>query len=63
MTLKPGAGAAEREIIEYRRGRLARFERPAAVELGELPKTSTGKIQKHALRERTWTGEGRRTGG
>ena len=31
-----------------------------AVEFGELPKTSTGKIQKYVLREREWSGRGRR---
>ncbi len=63
VTLKPGAGASEREIIDFCRERLAHFKCPAAVELGELPKTSTGKIQKYVLRERAWAGEKRRIGG
>jgi fatty-acyl-CoA synthase len=31
---------------------LARFKVPKAVRFGPLPKTSTGKVQKYALRER-----------
>jgi fatty-acyl-CoA synthase len=40
------------EIIEFCRGHLARFKAPRAVVFGELPKTSTGKIQKFLLREK-----------
>ena len=35
---------------------LAGFKCPDAIEFGELPKTSTGKVQKHVLREREWAG-------
>ena len=35
-----------------KRARLARFKAPRAVVFGELPKTSTGKIQKFVLREK-----------
>ncbi len=59
ITLKPGASADEREIIDFTRDRLSHFKCPKAVEFGELPKTSTGKIQKFVLREREW-GEGAR---
>jgi len=38
------------EIIEFCRQHIAHFKAPAAVEFGDLPKTSTGKIQKHVLR-------------
>ena len=41
------------------RGRLARFKAPKAVTFGELPKTSTGKIQKFVLREAEWKGQRR----
>ena len=51
VTLKPGAEATEREIIAFCREHLAHFKCPAAVEFGELPKTSTGKVQKFVLRE------------
>jgi 3-(methylthio)propionyl---CoA ligase len=39
-------------LIEFCRGQLARFKVPKRVILGELPKTSTGKVQKFELRER-----------
>ena len=56
VTLKPGQRATEQEIIEHCRAHLARFKCPAAIEFGELPKTSTGKVQKFVLREREWQG-------
>ena len=49
---KPNASISDKEIIEFCRQHLARFKAPRAVVFGELPKTSTGKIQKFALRER-----------
>jgi len=52
VELKPGASATEAEIIEHCRVLLPRFKVPKAVVFGELPKTSTGKIQKNVLRER-----------
>jgi len=52
VELKSGASATEAEIIEHCRSRLARFKAPRAVVFGELPKTSTGKIQKFLLREK-----------
>jgi fatty-acyl-CoA synthase len=39
-------------MIEFCRSHLARFKAPRAVIFGELPKTSTGKIQKFLLRDR-----------
>jgi fatty-acyl-CoA synthase len=42
----------EAELIEHCRTLLARFKAPRRVIFGELPKTSTGKIQKFVLRER-----------
>ncbi len=57
VVLKPGASATPEELIEFCRQRLARFKVPKAVEfLAELPKTSTGKVQKFRLRERDWAG-------
>jgi fatty-acyl-CoA synthase len=52
VTLKPAAIATAEEIIDFCRGRLARFKVPRTVIFGPLPKTSTGKIQKFLLRER-----------
>jgi fatty-acyl-CoA synthase len=52
VELKPDAKLSEREMIDFCRGNLARFKVPRAVIFGELPKTSTGKIQKFLLREK-----------
>jgi acyl-CoA synthetase (AMP-forming)/AMP-acid ligase II len=60
VTLQDGASATEAEIIEHVRGRLARFKAPKTVAFGELPKTSTGKIQKYVLRDAAWAGAERR---
>jgi fatty-acyl-CoA synthase len=51
VTLKPGASATPDEIIAFCRANLAGFKVPRTVVFGPLPKTSTGKIQKFALRE------------
>lgn len=59
-TLKPGQQVNEAELIAFCRERLAHFKCPAAVEFGELPKTSTGKIQKFILREKEWAGHEKR---
>jgi fatty-acyl-CoA synthase len=60
VTLKPGQNATAEQIIEHVRSRLAHFKAPKQVEFGELPKTSTGKIQKYVLRDREWAGQARR---
>ena len=52
VELKPGSNTTEQEIIEFCRGQMAKFKAPRAVVFGELPKTSTGKIQKFVLREK-----------
>jgi fatty-acyl-CoA synthase len=51
VELKPGASTTETELIEHCRRHLARFKAPRYVVFGELPKTSTGKIQKFVLRQ------------
>jgi fatty-acyl-CoA synthase len=51
VTLKPGASATAEDIIAFCRDHLARFKVPRTVVFAPLPKTSTGKIQKFALRE------------
>jgi fatty-acyl-CoA synthase len=57
IVLRPGMQATTEEIIAFCRERLAHFKCPKVVEfLTELPKTSTGKIQKFRLRERDWAG-------
>ena len=55
VTLRPGRTASERELIAHVRERLAHFKAPKSIEFGDLPKTSTGKIQKFLLREREWS--------
>ncbi|MGE5270828.1 MAG: acyl-CoA synthetase [Thiohalocapsa sp.] len=53
VTLKEDAGpVSEADIIAFCRANLAHFKAPKSVVFGPLPKTSTGKIQKYALRER-----------
>jgi fatty-acyl-CoA synthase len=53
VTLKPDAGEiAAANIIGWCRDNLAHYKAPKTVVFGPLPKTSTGKIQKYALRER-----------
>ena len=52
VEVKPGAQVSEADLIEHCRVHLARFKAPKKVVFGELPKTSTGKIQKFVLRER-----------
>ncbi|MBN9252111.1 MAG: AMP-binding protein, partial [Mesorhizobium sp.] len=51
VELKPGRTASEADIIEHCRSLLARFKVPKAIIFAEIPKTSTGKIQKFRLRE------------
>ncbi|HVC99568.1 MAG TPA: AMP-binding protein [Candidatus Dormibacteraeota bacterium] len=60
VVLKAGREATAEEIISHVRGRLAHFKAPRYVEFGELPKTSTGKIQKYVLRDREWAGRDKR---
>jgi fatty-acyl-CoA synthase len=51
VELKPGAMATADEIIEFCRANLASYKCPRHVVFGEIPKTSTGKIQKFKLRD------------
>ncbi len=60
VTLKPGQSATEQDIIEFCKQHIAHFKAPAAVEFGDLPKTSTGKVQKFVLRDREWKGKTKR---
>jgi fatty-acyl-CoA synthase len=52
VELRSGAAATQDEILNFTRERLAKFKMPRTVVFTELPKTSTGKIQKFVLRER-----------
>jgi fatty-acyl-CoA synthase len=57
VVLKPGAQATEDELVEFCRGRLARYKCPRSIDfLDALPKTGTGKILKKELRKKYWSG-------
>jgi len=60
VTLKPGQQATEKDIIEFCKEHIAHFKAPAAIEFGDLPKTSTGKVQKFVLRDKEWKGREKR---
>ena len=51
LELKPGAEVSEADIVAHCKQHLAGFKVPRAIVFGELPKTSTGKIQKFELRK------------
>ena len=56
VTLKPGArDVSTGDIVTWCREHLAGYKVPRTIVFGELPKTSTGKIQKFVLRERART--------
>jgi fatty-acyl-CoA synthase len=52
VVLRPGMSATKDELIQFVGGRIARFKAPRDILFEELPKTSTGKIQKYLLRRR-----------
>jgi len=52
VTLKGGASASEDDIIAFCRDNMAHFKCPKTIVFTDLPKTSTGKIQKYVLRDR-----------
>jgi fatty-acyl-CoA synthase len=51
VELKAGAQTTAEDIVAHCKKHLAGFKVPRAVVFGELPKTSTGKIQKFELRK------------
>ena len=51
LEIKPGAQVSEADIVAHCKQHLAGYKVPRAVVFGELPKTSTGKIQKFELRK------------
>jgi fatty-acyl-CoA synthase len=60
VVLKPGVSLTSEELISFCREQIAHFKAPSHVEFGELPKTSTGKVQKFVLRDREWAGHEKR---
>ena len=55
VALKEEAKSSEEELIQFCRDNLAHFKCPKKIVFTELPKTSTGKIQKFILREQAKT--------
>ena len=52
-----GAAVTEAELIAHLHVHIARFNVPKEIEFVlDLPRTSTGKIQKFELRENEWAG-------
>ncbi len=51
VELKEGATVTAEDLIAHCRSKLAGFKTPKRIEFKELPKTSTGKIQKFELRK------------
>jgi len=51
VELKAGASVTEAEMVAFCREHMAHFKVPKQIVFGELPKTSTGKIQKFVLRQ------------
>lgn len=61
VVLKDGQHADEQEIIQFCKGRLARFKAPRSVHfVSALPKTGSGKISKNVLRADYWTEQTKR---
>lgn len=52
ITPMPDADITEQEVMHFCRDNMAHFKTPKTIVFGELPKTSTGKIQKFLLRQR-----------
>jgi len=64
VSLKPGAAATEADLKDHVRRHLAGFKVPKSIELVDaLPKGSTGKILKRALRDPYWIGMEKRVHG
>ncbi|MGA7788453.1 MAG: acyl-CoA synthetase [Xanthobacteraceae bacterium] len=51
VELKAGAAASEDELIAWCRSHLAAYKCPRTIVFAEIPKTSTGKLQKFKLRD------------
>ena len=62
VTLNPARARPPSEMIAFTRDRIAHFKCPDTIAFGDLPKTSTGKVQKYVLREKEWAGKESRIG-
>lgn len=57
VVLTPGAALEGAELIAHVKTQIASYKAPKSVEfVADLPKTATGKIRKHELREQAWAG-------
>ncbi len=64
VVLRPGTSPTQQELIAHVRTKIAGYKAPReVVVIVDLPKTSTGKIQKYMLREKEWAGHGQRVKG
>jgi fatty-acyl-CoA synthase len=52
VELKSGASVSQADLIAHCKNLLASYKVPKEIRFEEIPKTSTGKIQKFQLRER-----------
>ncbi len=57
VEVKEGEDLSQDDLVSFCREHLAGFKCPGTIEFCELPRTSTGKIQKYLLREREWEGQ------
>lgn len=62
VELAEGEDVSADDILSFAKERLTGYMRPAAVEIVDLPKTSTGKVQKKQLRDKEWEGHDRSVG-
>ncbi|MDI6775731.1 MAG: long-chain-fatty-acid--CoA ligase [Syntrophales bacterium] len=61
VTLKEGATATEKELIEICKGCLGKYKTPKSVDfVDDLPKTETGKILRRVVKEPYWKGREKR---
>jgi fatty-acyl-CoA synthase len=64
VVLRPGESATPEDLIAHVRTKIAGYKVPRDIDIAaQLPKTSTGKIQKYVLRETEWAGHTSRVHG
>ena len=64
VVLRPGKSATPEDLIAHVRTKIAGYKAPRDIDITvDLPKTSTGKIQKYVLRETEWAGRAHRVNG
>ncbi|RPJ11979.1 MAG: long-chain-fatty-acid--CoA ligase [Deltaproteobacteria bacterium] len=61
VVLKPGQRAAENEIIQFCKERIAHYKAPKSIDfIDALPRTGSGKIHKKGMRDKYWEGSGKK---